>query len=391
MTINVHEESLIKALNSHSADVRLGALYELSGRYLDRLYVKANYVTGSQTENQDFTHDAFLRAYRHLAEQPKQFSSGSAFEGWLYTILLNLYRDTYRQKAVAVEFANEDEFEIDYFTFQTQRNGQPRPVEAVIEGFQAVQDSFDLVNMGSSLLEPMRWAAVLLSLQGLSIHFIADLIKVPKSSIQRWINESFDLLRLHLAKSETDALPPSLWDIEVPIKSQDVVLGMTMLNTLPEKLDPDSEAMLFKALGVQDRAQLEQEYFAMMVLFPLNTAEVSAHLFLHRRRTDSLDNLTDLRLEYVDCEMDYAWVKVNGSNKKMFVIRSLNYFPAQLEDTIQTADDTGISVIKWCFEMPEPFGKVAMYKSLDAKFMQYVYSPQTQKRSIFHFKVMILD
>jgi hypothetical protein len=87
--------------------------------------------------------------------------------------------------------------------------------------------------------------------------------------------------------------------------------------------------------------------------------------------------------------MDYAWVKVNGGNKKMFVIRSLNCFPARLEDTIPTSIDPALSIIKWDFEMPRPFGKVVMYKSLDAKFMQYIHSPQMQKRSVFHFKAML--
>jgi RNA polymerase sigma factor (sigma-70 family) len=65
-------------------------------KYKDQLYELACRILGSRTDAEDVLQDAFLEAYRHLAD----FHHKSRFSTWLYSIVLNRIRNRLRQSKV---------------------------------------------------------------------------------------------------------------------------------------------------------------------------------------------------------------------------------------------------------------------------------------------------
>src|SRR5438105_1808350 len=65
-------------------------------KYKDQLFELGVRILGSRTEAEDVLQDAFLEAYRHLAD----FHYRSRFSTWLYSIVLNRIRNRLRQNKV---------------------------------------------------------------------------------------------------------------------------------------------------------------------------------------------------------------------------------------------------------------------------------------------------
>lgn len=65
-------------------------------KYKDQLFELASRILNSRAEAEDVLQDAFLEAYRHLAD----FRHKSRFSTWLYSIVLNRVRNRLRQSKV---------------------------------------------------------------------------------------------------------------------------------------------------------------------------------------------------------------------------------------------------------------------------------------------------
>jgi RNA polymerase sigma-70 factor, ECF subfamily len=72
------------------------AFGNLVRKYKDPLFELACRILNSRTEAEDVLQDAFLEAYRHLAD----FHHRSRFSTWLYSIVLNRIRNRLRQNKV---------------------------------------------------------------------------------------------------------------------------------------------------------------------------------------------------------------------------------------------------------------------------------------------------
>ena len=68
----------------------------LINKYKDQLFELACRILKSRAEAEDILQDAFLQAYRHLAE----FRHDAQFSTWLYSIVLNRIRNRMRQSKV---------------------------------------------------------------------------------------------------------------------------------------------------------------------------------------------------------------------------------------------------------------------------------------------------
>jgi RNA polymerase sigma-70 factor (ECF subfamily) len=73
------------------------AFGELVRRYQDRLYPTALRLTGRSEDALDLLQEAFLRAYRKLA----QFHGHSSFYTWLYRLMVNLALSNRRRRRLA--------------------------------------------------------------------------------------------------------------------------------------------------------------------------------------------------------------------------------------------------------------------------------------------------
>lgn len=72
------------------------AFANLINAYKDQLFELACRILKNRSEAEDILQDAFIQAYRHLAE----FRNDSQFSTWLYSIVLNRVRNRMRQNKV---------------------------------------------------------------------------------------------------------------------------------------------------------------------------------------------------------------------------------------------------------------------------------------------------
>lgn len=71
-----------------------GAYDEIVKRYMQDAYHFSLKLTGNRSEADELSQEGFVRAYAALQE----FRGQSQFRSWLFTILVNCYRDTLRRR-----------------------------------------------------------------------------------------------------------------------------------------------------------------------------------------------------------------------------------------------------------------------------------------------------
>lgn len=97
-----HEEELIQRVKNGDHDL----FYELIQPYEGRVYAAALAIVRNEADAEDIAQDAFLKAFRHLA----QFRGEARFSTWLLQITVNQARMRKRRTAAhAMESINDHE------------------------------------------------------------------------------------------------------------------------------------------------------------------------------------------------------------------------------------------------------------------------------------------
>ncbi len=154
------------------------AFEELFRRYRPRIYALALHLTGRQSDADDITQDAFLRAYSKIGE----FEGRSEFFTWLYRIALhralNIKRDRGRRKTVDIEDPRVE------FAVKVDAAGDPRRAIELHEAYSHLLAAFD------RLSPVLRTTVVLTVLQGLSYKEAAVVLESNEGTIAWRVHEA---------------------------------------------------------------------------------------------------------------------------------------------------------------------------------------------------------
>ncbi|MBK8170997.1 MAG: sigma-70 family RNA polymerase sigma factor [Sandaracinaceae bacterium] len=184
--------SLVEA--ARTGDPR--AFDELVKRYRPRIFALALHMTGSRSDADDITQDAFLRAYNKLAE----FEGRSEFFTWLYRIALhralNVQRDRRRRPAVDFEDPRVG------MAVAVDSGGDPRRSAELREQYAHLLHALD------RLSPILRTTVVLTTLQDLSYNEAAVILGTNEGTIAWRIHEARSQLKKILdAYSRGDPTP----------------------------------------------------------------------------------------------------------------------------------------------------------------------------------------
>ncbi len=152
-------------------------------RYRERVVRLASHVLHNSREAEDVAQDAFIKAFRQIA----QFRGDSGFYAWLYRIVINLCLDRMRRKSVTSEM----------------------PFEETIAHFVAsspdVEQRLSVTQVLDSLTPPMRAALVLREMEGLEYSEIAAVLNIPVGTVRSRLNTAREQFRRRWSALEEEA------------------------------------------------------------------------------------------------------------------------------------------------------------------------------------------
>src|SRR4051812_46806460 len=179
------DEELVTAFRAGN----LSAFDELVQRWERKIQGAVYRIMGSGEDARDLTQETFLRAYRGLST----FKSEARFSSWLYQIALNLCRDRLRQKKGRTLVGLDD---LDPTTAARIDRIAPTAHEQV-----EARDLSQLVSAAlAELPEEQREVIVLKEYQGLTFQEIADLMRVPVSTVKTRLYRGLVQMREHLER-----------------------------------------------------------------------------------------------------------------------------------------------------------------------------------------------
>lgn len=149
--------------------------------HLDGLYRFALSLTRQPNEAADLLQEALLKAWKAF----ENFESGGNFKAWIFTILMNCFRDRYRR--------------------QKRQAQREVPLADLPEPASVAQDVFDLLlkeevlSAVNALPEPFRLAVHLVDLEGFPYREAATALDCPLGTLMSRLNRGRALLRLSLA------------------------------------------------------------------------------------------------------------------------------------------------------------------------------------------------
>ena len=135
-------------------------------RYRDRVVRLAAHVLHNSREAEDVAQDAFVKAFRQIA----QFRGESGFYAWLYRIVINLCLDRMRRKCASSEM----------------------PLDGAMPSLAAttpdIEKRLAVEQVLNALSPPMRAALVLRELEGMEYAEIAAVLEIPVGTVRSRLN-----------------------------------------------------------------------------------------------------------------------------------------------------------------------------------------------------------
>lgn len=172
-----------------------GAFEALVRRYRPRIFALALHLTGSRSEADDITQDAFLRAYKNI----DRFEGRSEFFTWLYRIALNRALNMRRDKRRRITLSIDDPRLT--FALAVDGGGDPRRELELRETYTMLLRSFD------ALSPILRTTVALTLLQGLSYREAAVVLDSTEGTIAWRVHEARRKMREAMAKMLKDPTP----------------------------------------------------------------------------------------------------------------------------------------------------------------------------------------
>lgn len=177
------DEELVTAFRAGNSS----AFDELVQRWERKIQGAVYRIMGPGEDARDLTQETFLRAYRGLST----FKSEARFSSWLYQIALNLCRDRLRQKRGRTVVGLDD--------LDAPTAARIERVEASAHQLVEARDVSRMVSAAmAELPEEQREVIVLKEYQGLTFQEIANVLRVPVSTVKTRLYRGLVQMREHL-------------------------------------------------------------------------------------------------------------------------------------------------------------------------------------------------
>jgi RNA polymerase sigma-70 factor (ECF subfamily) len=180
-------------------------------RYRGRIFALALHLSGSESDADDITQDAFFRAFEKLPE----FEGRSEFFTWVYRLTVNRSLDARRARTRRSESSIEHEDPRLERAVQVDAGGDPRRAAELRQTYTRLLHALD------ALPAEMCTTVVLVTLQGLSNGEAAVVQKCSRGTIAWRLHEARG--RLHAALAEGAPRPAA--PKEASAHLQDLLTG----------------------------------------------------------------------------------------------------------------------------------------------------------------------
>lgn len=165
--------------------------------YQRRLYAFALRYTGSAQDAEEIVQDAFVRAYRALADYSSEQIASLALRPWLFQITVNVARNRARGKRVA----------------SVPMDGEAVPIEPAADEDDGPQTyaerserAAELAAHVATLPEPYRAAVILRHMNDLSYAEVAALLGRPVGTVKSDVHRGLALLRAAMERELSEVI-----------------------------------------------------------------------------------------------------------------------------------------------------------------------------------------
>lgn len=148
-------------------------------------------MIGNYEDACEITQDAFVSAYKGI----KDFEEKSRFSTWLYTIVLNLSRNRFKQlkiKSYREEFSLNDPVITDDSQINIELSSGESTILERLERRDVQQKVQGCIN---SLDSEFREVLILRDIHGFSYDEISNMLKIPEGTVKSRIFRARDILR----------------------------------------------------------------------------------------------------------------------------------------------------------------------------------------------------
>jgi RNA polymerase sigma-70 factor (ECF subfamily) len=150
-------------------------------QYLDSLYSTALRLTRSPERAEDLVQDTYLKAFRFY----DRFQPGTNLKAWLYTILMNTFRNRLRQQRRTPTELEYDEVEPFLDLIRSEQTPAPRTPEEEFLEYATVERIAKAIE---ELPEPFREVIELVCVQQFSYKEVCEMLDIPIGTVMSRIH-----------------------------------------------------------------------------------------------------------------------------------------------------------------------------------------------------------
>jgi RNA polymerase sigma-70 factor (ECF subfamily) len=167
--------------------------------YQHRMYGFALRLTGNPQDAEEISQDAFVRAYRAIANYPAERVRALAVRPWLYQIALNVWRNRARVRRPASVPLDDP---VTGAPLNLEDDAQHRPdVSAERDERQA-----ELAALLAALPRHFRAAVILRHVEGMSYRELAGILGQPEGTVKAHVHRGTKLLREALIRNANEVV-----------------------------------------------------------------------------------------------------------------------------------------------------------------------------------------
>lgn len=173
------------------------AFYDVVWPHMAAVLRTAQYLTHDDAAAEDLTQETMLKAFRSL----DTLADPQRVRPWLMTILRRLRIDAYRSDA-----AHDDDVSLASLAGDPPEHDHPHlaDVDALGHNPDVALDEFSdqhLIRALKELPQPIRWALLLVDVEGFDLADAAAVLDVPTGTVKSRLHRGRSMIRTTLARS----------------------------------------------------------------------------------------------------------------------------------------------------------------------------------------------